>query len=234
MADGTAHDVVYLADMANQVWAFDANNGASLWKQELGTPVQGSQSIDHWQINDHWGVLGTPVIDAAAGIMYLVAWSSPDGSAAKAQHFCHALSLRDGSATSPAVNLEGATYDPGHGLPVLQFRSAARKQRPGLLLTEVNGVKTVHRLRFGQRDHGGGSRLDPDLQHVTAGRHRRLDVDRSRSGGRDLAGWGRASRRRRGQYLRDDRQRFLRRVTDFGESFVKLAYSPLRLAPRLP
>jgi hypothetical protein len=73
MADGRAHDVVYLADMANQVWAFDANDGVMLWKQQLGTPVQGSQSIDLYQINDHWGVLGTPVIDAAAGIMYLVA-----------------------------------------------------------------------------------------------------------------------------------------------------------------
>src|SRR5690242_12173197 len=63
MADGSTHDVVYLADMANQVWAFDAGDGAMLWKQVLGTPVNGSQSIDLYQINDHWGVLGTPVID---------------------------------------------------------------------------------------------------------------------------------------------------------------------------
>lgn len=28
LADDSTHDVVFLADMANQVWAFDAGNGA--------------------------------------------------------------------------------------------------------------------------------------------------------------------------------------------------------------
>jgi hypothetical protein len=30
MADGSTHDVVFLASMANQVWAYDANDGALL------------------------------------------------------------------------------------------------------------------------------------------------------------------------------------------------------------
>jgi hypothetical protein len=62
LADGTTHDVIYLVTMANQGWAFDAGNGALLWKQTLGTPVNGNATIDLYQINDHWGILSTPVI----------------------------------------------------------------------------------------------------------------------------------------------------------------------------
>lgn len=227
MADGTMHDVVYLADMANQVWAFDAGNGAMLWKQQLGTPVKGSISIDLYQINDHWGVLGTPVIDAAAGVIYLVAWSSPDGSVAKAQHFCHALSLRDGSAASPAVNLEGVTYDPGHGLPVLQFRSAARKQRPGLLLTDVDSVKTVF-IAFGSvRETAAEARgwiiaCSTSPLTVTAAW---TSTARGEGGGIWQGAGGLAGDAVGNIYAMTGNGAF-DGVTDFSESFVKLAYRP--------
>jgi PQQ enzyme repeat len=143
LGDGGTHDVVYLADMANQVWAFDAQSGAVLWKRQLGTPVKGTKEIDMYLINDHWGILSTPVIDEASGTMYLVAWISPDGSVAQARHFCCAVSLRNGDDVQPPIDLEGATYEPSHGAPPQRFASATRKQRAGLLLTEVNGIKTV-------------------------------------------------------------------------------------------
>jgi outer membrane protein assembly factor BamB len=38
MEDGRPHDVVYVSTMANSVWAFDANDGALLWKVVLGFP----------------------------------------------------------------------------------------------------------------------------------------------------------------------------------------------------
>jgi hypothetical protein len=143
LADGHSHDVVYLADMANQVWAFDVDTGARLWMRALGTPINGTQAIDAYMINDHWGILSTPVIDETSGTMYLVAWISPDGSVAKAQHHCYAISVRDGTDVFPPVNLEGITYQAGHGAPVQKFASAGRKQRAALLMTTVNGVKTV-------------------------------------------------------------------------------------------
>jgi hypothetical protein len=52
-ADGATHDMVFLATMANQVWAFDANDGAQLWEHTLGRPVNGSSEIDAHMINDH-------------------------------------------------------------------------------------------------------------------------------------------------------------------------------------
>ena len=145
LTDGSQHDVIYLADMANQIWAFDAATGQKLWMRTLATPVTGEQAIDAYQINDHWGVLSTPVIDAGAGIMYVVAWTSPDrtGSWTSAVYQCYAVSIQNGQDVHPPVTLEGAVYDAGHGTPVQQFRSARRKQRAALLLTTVNGVSTV-------------------------------------------------------------------------------------------
>ena len=145
LADGSQHDVIYLADMANQIWAFDAATGQQLWMRTLATPVNGEQAIDSYQINDHWGVLSTPVIDAGAGIMYVVAWTSPDrsGSWTSAVYQCYAVSIQNGQDVHPPVNLEGATYNAGHGTPVQQFRAVQRKQRAALLLTTVNGVSTV-------------------------------------------------------------------------------------------
>ena len=101
LADGQSHDIVSLADMANQVWAFDVDTGAQLWMRALGTPITGTEAIDTYMINDHWGILSTPVIDETSGTMYLVAWISPDGWVAKAQHYCYAISVRDGTDVDP-------------------------------------------------------------------------------------------------------------------------------------
>lgn len=139
MPDGQIHDVVYLCSMANTVWAFDANDGTMLWPgpASVGIPVDGTADIDRFLINDHWGILSTPVIDRDTDTLYLVSWSSPDGSVANATHALHALSIIDGISQQPPLNFEGVTYDPGHSAPVQEFKSAARKQRPALLLTRV-------------------------------------------------------------------------------------------------
>lgn len=136
MANGDVHDVVFLATMANQVLAFDANTGEPLWQRALGRPIDGSSAIDAHLINDHWGILSTPAIDIAAGMLYACAWSSPDGTAGKGAHSMHALRLRDGTEAKPALSLEGATFNPGRGLSPLRFRSAERKQRAALTLTQ--------------------------------------------------------------------------------------------------
>jgi outer membrane protein assembly factor BamB len=61
--NGQIHDLCICSTMANQVWAFDANSGRVVWKVSLGKPVNGSQQIDAWSINDHWGILSTGVVD---------------------------------------------------------------------------------------------------------------------------------------------------------------------------
>jgi outer membrane protein assembly factor BamB len=133
-AHGPIHDMIFQASMGNTVYAFDAQTGAELWKTNLGRPIAGSKQIDAWLVNISWGILSTPVIDEAAGILYACAWISPDGTAAKGQHVLAALRLSDGSLVHPMLNLEGAVYAPP-GLPQQKFASAQRKQRAALTLT---------------------------------------------------------------------------------------------------
>lgn len=120
-------DLCICCTMANQVWAFDANNGQLAWKVTLGKPINGSKQIDAWLINDHWGILSTGVIDD--GLLYCVAWISVDGTAKKGKHSLFKIRLTDGRVIA-SIAL------PGSG-------NVQRKQRASLTLTNVNGKKTV-------------------------------------------------------------------------------------------
>jgi hypothetical protein len=225
--DGSVHDVIYLADMANQIWAFDATTGARLWVRTLGTPVSGGEDIDKYVINDHWGVLGTPVIDTAKGIMYTVARVSADGSVSAARHLCFALSIRNGADAHPPVDLEGATYNPGHGAPVQQFSSAARKQRAALLLTKVDGVATVF-IGFGSvRETGTDARgwviaCGTEPFAATAA----WAATAKGFGGGIWQGAGGLAADPAGHVYAVTGNGSFDAVTDFAQSFVKLAYTP--------
>ena len=223
LADGSTHDVVYLATMANRVFAFDANNGAQLWMVQLGNPIQGDTTIDAYLINDHWGILSTPVIDVSAGLMYACAWTSVDGSPAKGQHYLHAIRLRDGSAAHPPLNLEGTSYNPGHGLPAQQFRSMERKQRAALLLAE--GAVFV---AFGTIAESAATARGWVIAVDTA----RFQVSatwtstaRGSGGGIWHSGGGPATDAEGNIYVVTGNGDF-DAVTDFGESIVKIRYIP--------
>ena len=135
-ADGKIRDLIFQASMGNWVYAFDAVTGEKIWATNLGRPIVGTRAIDGHMTNVHWGILSTPVIDEAAGILYACAWISDDGSVAKGQHFLAALRIRDGSKVHGLLNLEGAIYTPPNGLPVQKFVSAQRKQRSALTLAQ--------------------------------------------------------------------------------------------------
>jgi len=167
---GRTRDLVLLATMANQVFAFDANDGSPVWERALGTPITSSSQIDEHPINDHWGILSTPVVDSAAGVIYACAWVSPDGSPGHAQHWLHALSIVDGHAVHPPLNLEGATYDPGHGLQAQRFASATRKQRASLLL--ASGTCSSPSARSSRRTGTAGAGSSPATQDHCRSRRR--------------------------------------------------------------
>jgi hypothetical protein len=230
--DGTTRDVIYLATMANQVLAFDLANGARLWQRTLGRPVDpggkiNGNDIDAHHINDHWGVLSTPVIDQDTDTMYLVAWISPDGSVVKAQHFVYAISTRDGQDVHPAINLEGTTYDPGHGLPVQRFRSAARKQRAALLLTSITGVKSVF-IAFGSILESSDTARGWIIACGTAPFAINAAWTSTALGsgaGIWQAGAGLAADAAGSIYAMTGNGAF-DAITDWGESFIKLQYTP--------
>jgi len=217
------HDAVFLATMANHVSAFDVDTGAQLWTVQLGNPIHGNQGIDSHLINDHWGILSTPVIDERAGVMYVCSWISPDGSVAKAQHFLHAIALSDGHEVHGRINLEGVAYDPGHGVAVQKFKSAHRKQRAALLL--VNGTVFI---AFGSiaetaaTARGWMIAVDTASFRVTAAW---TSTARGSGGGIWHSGGGPAADADGFIYLITGNGDF-DGITDFAESIVKLQYKP--------
>jgi outer membrane protein assembly factor BamB len=119
MPDGSTHDLLISATMGNQVYVHDANDGTPLWMMRLGNPVIGSRKIDGWMINQNWGVLSTGVV--WNGSLYVVAWTSPDGTPTKGSHYLYALDLAKGVQTRAPLLLVGPSNMP-------------RKQRSGLVI----------------------------------------------------------------------------------------------------
>jgi len=219
--DGSVHDIAVLATMGNVVYAYDANNATLLWKRLIGRPIKGTRAIDSHLINDFWGILSTPVIEA--GVIYGCAWISPDGTPDHGQHFAFALDVASGKDVHQLLNLEGAVFRPGHGLGDIRFRSAQRKQRAALAV--VGGALFIP---FGtiaetaSTARGWIIAVDLASWKVAASW---CATARGAGGGVWMAGAGPAM-------LPNGDLVFLTGngdfdgVTDFGESFVRLRYAP--------
>ena len=223
LPDGHTRDLVVIATMANQIFAFDTNDGTRVWQRTLGTPITGSKAIDEYLINGHWGILSTPVIDAAAGVIYACVWASPNGSAADARHSLHAVDLADGHAVHPPLDLEGASYEPGHGLPVQRLASAGRKQRASLLLVSGAVFIAFGSLQETSRDSRGWIiACDTRSWRVAA-----VWAAAARGFGAGIwqAGSGLAADRGGHIYCVTGNGTF-DAVTDWAESFLKLRYTP--------
>ena len=70
--------------------------------------------------------------------MYVVSWSSPDHSVAKATHRLHAIDITKGAERHNALAIEAvATAQAAPGTAPATFISSSQKQRCSLLLTKV-------------------------------------------------------------------------------------------------
>ena len=139
-------DIVYVCTMANNVWAFDADTGQAVWPMpvNLGRPLlPGTFEIQLFNINKHWGILSTPVIDLATNRIYIVCWTSPDGSLARAQFQLHALDITSGQPRKQPITI--AANAAAQGAPNAVLVPSRNKQRAALLLTTT-------------RDAGGAER----------------------------------------------------------------------------
>ncbi len=70
---GSAHDVVYVTTESNTIYAVDASSGTILFQTNLGAPVPAPLGCNNNGPNV--GIDGTPVIDRAAGVMYVIAYT---------------------------------------------------------------------------------------------------------------------------------------------------------------
>jgi hypothetical protein len=232
MSDGREHNVVFVADMSNNVFAFDADSLKQLWRQRVGTPITITKQWDMYLINPHWGILSTMVINLATGTLYAVSSSSLDGTMAKVVYRLHSLDLKDGTDQAPPLTLNGATYRPPQGAPEQTLGAVARKQRPALTLTTSGGRSTLF-IAFGSFLESASTNLGWVLaidvsDHLTPAIAATWTTGSGRFQGAGI--W------QAGQGLSVDASGCLHGVTgnggfdpeagDFGNCFFKLAYTP--------
>jgi outer membrane protein assembly factor BamB len=143
-------DIVYVCTMANNVWAFDADTGQPVWPKpvNLGRPLHpGPFEIQLFNINILWGILSTPVIDLATNTMYIVCWTSPDGSLANAQFQVHALDIATGQQRKQPITI--AADAAAQGVPNVTLVPSRNKQRAALLLTTTrDAAGAEHKTLF--------------------------------------------------------------------------------------
>lgn len=216
MADGSVHDVMVLPSMANVVRGVDAHTGAGLWQTTLGTPVQGGPSIDMHLINDKWGVLSTGVLDPATQRVYMVAWISPDGTPQKGVHWLYTLDVATGKIVEPPVSFAGlGTYS-----------AAMRKQRSSLVMTDVNGRKTVF-LAYGTVLETGNGASGAILAYDVASNRFTgfLSMSAGLGAGIWMGGQGLAADAA-GYLYGDTGNGSFNGSTDWGETIFKVQYTP--------
>jgi hypothetical protein len=131
------HNVIYVATMADSVYAIDADTGTELWYASMldgGTIASGENLPCSYGGFKQEGIIGTPVIDPATNAMYLVAKSVLNNTV---RHQLHALDITTG-ADLPGSPLTIAAQSTSNKGTVTNFNSFYQKNRPGLLL--LNGV----------------------------------------------------------------------------------------------
>jgi hypothetical protein len=149
MIGGARHNVVFVATEANTVFAFDADSASAatpLWSRSLGTPMRTYPGTENQPVvppntvscRDMYpqtGITSTPVIDRAAGRIYVVS-KNFEGNVYTQR--LHALDVLTGQeASGSPVNITGAvpgTALDGNGTTV-SFDPQRHLNRPGLLLT---------------------------------------------------------------------------------------------------
>ncbi|HUQ92470.1 MAG TPA: hypothetical protein VM120_12390 [Bryobacteraceae bacterium] len=125
---GERRNVLFVATMANTVYAFDADDPARVepyWSKNLGTPAPG----DSWIGPVYHGILSTPFIDVSTGTLYTVTMVGKDK---KYNLLAHALDIFNGT---PKYNSPQLLSFPFAGAETLTNVKGAL-QRAGLLMRD--------------------------------------------------------------------------------------------------
>ena len=110
----TMHNTLYLYD-ADRERPGPGGQNVPLWATWLGKPRPGEGSIDMFFTNDpEWGILGTPVVDAAKSVVYVVAWHDDGGGPQGYKYRLHALRLKDGTHLAPPVTIDAPGLNARH------------------------------------------------------------------------------------------------------------------------
>lgn len=214
-----SHNVVYVATMHNDVYAFDADaQGDSLWHVNLGPSVPGADYGVADLSED--GILSTPVIDLSTNTIYVVAHTKESGNYI---YRLHALDITTGDEKFGGPGVIEATvrgtYELDSQNEQIAFNPSQHLQRPGLLL-----LNNVVYIGFGS--HGDMGAFHGWLFGYNAGNvQQRLSVLNTAPDGWGASIWqaGRApAADEQGNIYFMTGNGSYDGVTNFGESFVRL------------
>jgi hypothetical protein len=214
-------DVMVLPSMADVVRGVDAHDGSGIWQVTLGVPVTSSPKIDANNINQHWGCISTGVIDPDTKRLYQVCWISPDnsGNPETARFYMFVLNVADGSQVVAPVLIENKSGTP-------DFNSQMRKQRSSLVETSVGGVKTVFGCAGTVYETGSGAAGFCFAFDVASNQLSAMQALSAGEGaGVWMAGQGAVADPDGNLYVVTGNGDF-DGVSQWGESFLKLKYSP--------
>jgi hypothetical protein len=177
LADGSTHNVVFIATEHDSVYAFDADspakNGPSgyLWKASFINPANRITTVPYQEVNTpdivpEIGITGTPVIDAATDTLYVVAKTKEirtEGSQ-DVTHYVfklHALDTRSG-ADKAVVTIGDTTLVGG------LYNNVTTVAVPGTGADSNGGIVRFDALREHQRP---GLALDHGMVYVSFASH---------------------------------------------------------------
>jgi len=127
-------NTVIFGSMKGTVYAYLADqksltaNDTLVWAKFLGDPRNGGGDIDMWATdNPFWGILGTPAIDLANQLLYVVVWNTDQN------YRLYALDLHSGLPKKGPVVIQGSLGGVSF-FPSGPNHTQVHKQRSGLLL----------------------------------------------------------------------------------------------------
>jgi outer membrane protein assembly factor BamB len=130
--DGTVYaepliigEMVLVATENNTVYAINATDGTEVWHTNLGKPMQAA-SLPCGNI-DPSGITGTPVVDVASGVLYVVAFT-------RSAHKIFAIDIGSGVAKWTRV------VDPPGSDPLVQQQRAALALSRGIVYVAFGGL----------------------------------------------------------------------------------------------
>jgi hypothetical protein len=128
--NGSRHNVAYVVTENDTVYALDAASGAVLLHRHLGTAVSANNFFGCNVDGNTVGIDSTPVIDPAAGLLYIIAYTWENDTAVYRLHALSLTTLQD--AVTPVVISASGKLSNGQGYA---FNPAVSRQRAALLLS---------------------------------------------------------------------------------------------------
>ena len=138
---GGTHNVLYIATEHDSVYAIDADSGALYAHVSLippgGTTVNSSSDLNCGDINPEVGITGTPVIDPATNIVYVVSKAKVNGNVVQQLHALSTATLAEELMGPVEIQAEVTGTAPDGNGSTVTFNPVLENQRSGLAVGKI-------------------------------------------------------------------------------------------------